>query len=987
MLRLAARAYVWLPPVMIAAVPSVACAQVHLAGADDVVASFRRDDEGWHWAAYSDTQSGRQWEIAGPEFSLQTLDGRRVNLGDLHYSREETDDAAKPSMVRLEADLDAPPVTIRREFSFCADGRTLRARTFLKSRGDPVTIQRVGLLELRVPGQVFRLMGPGSVSSPVFGDGIFAGIEHPSAWCQVDGDTFYLAQHSNTEVGSDWTELPSAVFGSVAQRHLRAGPGDEPLRAAFLEYLDTVRVKPADIHVHYNNWWTMPVPFSEEDVLANIAALRAGLYDKTGFFFDSYALDMGWSDSHSVWQVNAHDYPEGFRRISNTLREMGGSMGLWISPSSLYPPALDNKWLQSEGYEVTPNSWMGLNACLARGGRYQTVFLQAALKHARGARLGHMKFDGLVQTCDDPSHGHPVGEESRLSIAEGLMEVLDDLRARNPGIALEPTCLGYYPSPWWLMHTPFVIGPFGDDCPRGRCPAPEWLESLTTGREIENLKGRDAFLMPADALECFDIILQCPGDIQNHAVMAVGRGHWFVSCYINPKYMDDDEWAFFADLMRWARANRESLRNPMPFGGDPARGEAYGYWFRNDGRWLYCVRNPWIEEADLKLPGVAPGPWTARKLYPGRDVLRPASAAGEMPTVHLGPYETAFVEAVPTADHPRPSARREPAVEWRRTAGGGFRKLEFEPEPAGIGRSWTSAYGDADSVLTFNVAGKLSVGGAKSCELCVLSEGPAGAAGASCTITVDGEPAPLTASSSDAAFAATGRPQDDQWKWFLVPLTPGAHELSVTLEVPSAETRCGVFLRGTVPVGEDNGLKPIAQPSFPLYRPGTRSWSYTLAPMRSAPADIPTETVKRIVERIDGIFLDSLDWVEATAGWGETRKRTSIMGTPMLIGGQRFTRGIGAHAASRVVYDLPEGYSTFAAEIGCDCEVQAGTVIFVIEGDGKELYRSQVLRCGDAPVEVRVPISGVKRLVLIAEDAGDGISADHADWANARLLR
>ena len=159
------------------------------------------------------------------------------------------------------------------------------------------------------------------------------------------------------------------------------------------------------------------------------------------------------------------------------------------------------------------------------------------------------------------------------------MEVFDRLRALNPDMALEPTCFGYQPSPWWLMHVPYIIGPFGDDSPYGRGPAPDYLESMTTAREIKNLRGRGSFLMPSAALQCFDIIVQCPGAFQNHAAMAVGRGRWFISSYINPKFMDEAAWRFFADLMRWARHNREFLREPLPFGGNPERRQAYGYAF------------------------------------------------------------------------------------------------------------------------------------------------------------------------------------------------------------------------------------------------------------------------------------------------------------------------------------------------------------------------------------------------------------------------
>ncbi len=107
----------------------------------------------------------------------------------------------------------------------------------------------------------------------------------------------------------------------------------------------------------------------------------------------------------------------------------------------------------------------------------------------------------------------------------------------------------------------------------------------------------------------------------------------------------------------------------------------------------------------------------------------------------------------------------------------------------------------------------------------------------------------------------------------------------------------------------------------------------------------------------------------------------------MTLGGKAFARGIGAHATSRIVYALPLGYTTFAATIGKDQEVPSGSVVFVVEADGKEVFRSGVFRNDTPAQQISIPIIGVKRLGLIVEDAGDNIMADHADWAEARLLR
>jgi len=955
---------------------------VVLRGNAGVEAIFEAGDSGWHWVAYQDTAADRRWEISGRHIEVQPLDKEAASVGVVSFGRIASSDTE----ITLEADLPGLLVTVRRTYSFCSDGRTLRIQTTLRAPGEAIIIRRIALLDVTVSGETPKLTGSPNVSHPVFGERFFAGIEHPSAECMVEGSRLSLAQSPYTRVGQEWVEFPPAVFGSASDEDV-ATAGEEGLRRAFIRYLDTVRVKPDDMHVHYNDWWTAPIPSSEDFVLQNIAQLRQGLHETTGFFFDSYALDMGWSNPYSVWEIDEQYFPEGFGPIQAMLTDAGSGLGLWVSPSSLYAEGLDNAWLETAGYEVTPNATYGLNACLARGGKYQTALKQAVLKHVRNTELRHVKFDGFIPSCHMESHGHPTGTESYLPIVEGLMDVFDAIRALDPAIALEPTCFGYDASPWWLMHTPFIIGPFGDDSPKGRVPCPEWIESMTTVRDIKNLEGRDAFLMPSTALQCFDIVVQCPGAIQNHAVMAIGRGRWFISSYINPKFMDAGEWRFFADLMAWARANRRFLQEPVPVGGDPAKREAYGYAFTHPKRAFYCLRNPWIAETELTLADTLDAPREVRMLYPRRQTLARPRAGEPTPPIHLGPYETRFIEIVPCADselHGQPGPQQAVSVSWQPSKGPVLTRLTFEDEPP-LGATWSNPDGEALSVMTFALTGDLEVRGASSAELLVLCEGQSiQAAFPELELTIDDAVPKTTASRSVGAFHAGGHHKED-WVWYSAPIASGRRQVALKVRAPAPGAKFGVFVRGDAALAESPPFVGSG-PAFPQYRPQTKRWSRTVVPVTS---DVAANTVsaRRSVVPIDGVYLDTLPWREATSGWWEVRRNRSVKGEAMTMGGRLFHRGIGAHSRSRVVFDLPQGYSTFAATIGCDQKALAGTVVFVIYGDDKEIFRSPIFRATTAPMDIRVPIEDVRELALILEDGGDRINADHGNWANAQLLR
>lgn len=117
--------------------------------------------------------------------------------------------------------------------------------------------------------------------------------------------------------------------------------------------------------------------------------------------------------------------------------------------------------------------------------------------------------------------------------------------------------------------------------------------------------------------------------------------------------------------------------------------------------------------------------------------------------------------------------------------------------------------------------------------------------------------------------------------------------------------------------------------------------------------------------------------------------RQSVMQTPLQILDKKYTRGIGTYATSEIIVRLPRPAKSFQAEIGIDNNPQTnktlGTAIFVIEANGKELYRSEVMKGSSVPVKAKVDLKGAKTFILRALDAGDGPEYDEADWADASV--
>jgi alpha-galactosidase len=120
----------------------------------------------------------------------------------------------------------------------------------------------------------------------------------------------------------------------------------------------------------------------------------------------------------------------------------------------------------------------------------------------------------------------------------------------------------------------------------------------------------------------------------------------------------------------------------------------------------------------------------------------------------------------------------------------------------------------------------------------------------------------------------------------------------------------------------------------------------------------------------------------------------SCMETPLRIGSKPFEHGLGTHARSEIVVEVPPRARSFEAMVGVDHNDDTagvrGSVAFVVcdGGDGgQELFHSRVLTGRDEAAPVRIALTdGMRSLRLIVDTTPDGPSCDQADWADARFV-
>lgn len=142
-------------------------------------------------------------------------------------------------------------------------------------------------------------------------------------------------------------------------------------------------------------------------------------------------------------------------------------------------------------------------------------------------------------------------------------------------------------------------------------------------------------------------------------------------------------------------------------------------------------------------------------------------------------------------------------------------------------------------------------------------------------------------------------------------------------------------------------------------------------------------------------YLSDVAACSSSNGWGPVEMDKSNGengagdGTTLKIRGTSFSKGIGTHANSTIIYRLNNNFGRFISSIGIDDEVASAsagtTVIFKVYKDNQLTYTSGTLNKNSSIVKINLDVAGVNELKLEVNDAGDNNFADHADWANARL--
>lgn len=603
-------------------------------------------------AAFDNRVTGAAHALAGELFQLKLRDGSPLAASTMHVNeriaceRLSAEPAAARGVARhagfaLHASLRDQRTGLLIEWRLILrdSGNYVREEIQLKPVHD-LDVAAVSLIDLDLEGATVA----GTVDgSPVVADERFFGFEHPMAVASV------LAGHATATLKR---VLPlragvgvgySAVFG--------AAPAGQT-RRAFMAYLENERAHPFRTFLHYNSWYDIGyfTPYSQDDALRVINAYGEQLVRKRGVRMDSFLFDDGWDDTSRLWQFHA-GFPQGFAPLREAAARYGAAPGIWLSPWGGYGPPRKARLLtaQAGGYEVDDQG-LALS-----GPKYYPLFRRSTLELLRNYGINQFKLDGT----GSPDKVTPGSEfDSDFSAA---MSLIADLRAAQPELFINLTT-GTWPSPFWLRSADSIWRGGDDHAFAGEgSDRQRWM----TYRDADTYGGivRQGQLFPLNSVMLHGIIyarhargLEAdPGsDFADECWSYFASGTGLQEMYISPDLLTAQNWDDLAAAARWARERAPILRDSEWIGGDPARGNIYGWASWSPQRAVIALRNPAGHaqslqldlSAALELPAGASRSWrvTSPRAAPGAPKHWSAAA---LVTVMLKPFEFQLWELQP----------------------------------------------------------------------------------------------------------------------------------------------------------------------------------------------------------------------------------------------------------------------------------------------------------------------------------------------------
>lgn len=431
----------------------------------------------------------------------------------------------------------------------------------------------------------------GSPGQPIYIDDLFFGLEWPRSRNTFRGGILTCSHSPAWDVKAGFRSK-SAVWG--------AAPHGEVANWFIEGYVPTIRISPSRPILVYNSWYDIRGA-KLKAYEKTIAGFRDKLVKKHGVTLESFVVDDGWQNKDSIYETL---FPDGFDKLRKTVEQElpGCNLGLWM-PIGGGGSALTREWGLEHGYEVADfdkNAGRFGSYCLL--GEKYTATLKNRLKYfISELNVNYFKHDFNKFTCHNAGHGHRVtGGAAEESQIEGMFRWMRYMKGLNKNVFLNYTS-GMNLSPWWLMGCDCVW--FGGDDLSFAGIGPQREREITyRAQRMRRDFGPRHDQFPTNAIMTHGIIKgrYALGETnrpieewQRDVLMYFGRGVMMWELYLTPELLTDEEWAFLAKTIKWARQNADVLAHTTRFIlGDATKLEPYGYAHSKEDHCILFMRNP-----------------------------------------------------------------------------------------------------------------------------------------------------------------------------------------------------------------------------------------------------------------------------------------------------------------------------------------------------------------------------------------------------------
>jgi len=618
---------------------------------DALAITWSLDTAGIRLSRITDLRLGRVVEYTGELFVVRLADGTA-------YAASQFKTEGEPRVTRVR------PMPNAAGFSQALPGRQVEVH--LRSRDDLFSVtwrailhdgesyvrqvvdicsksgcQVAALAWMTEPLPEASVMGSVDGSPAVAGSFYYA-IENPNAACQA-----LPLLPRNAPLRKDETWTVSFVIGV-------SPPGQ--LRRAFLFYIERERAHPYRPFLHYNSWYDIawePFALNEANCLEAVRLWGERFIKPYGVVMDALVFDDGWDDPNSLWAFH-RGFPNGFAPLARAAREYQTHLGVWLSPFGGYgePKNRRLEFGAEQGFETNRAGFS------LAGPKYYEAFKKSCLRMMREYGVNHFKFDGIANGM------YANGSAEYLFDTEAMRRLMVELRREDPDVFINLTT-GSWPSPFWLRFADSLWRQGDDMGLSGKGSKQQQWITYRDQEVFRNIVGKGP-LFPLNSLMNQGVAYSRQGTAGNPSFNSAGfkedvlsffgSGTSLQELYVQADKLNSADWEILAQAAKWSRQHADVLADVHWVGGDPSKGQVYGYAAWNRRKGIVTLRNPDDRAQEYRLV-----PATAFELpvkylqkfrlsapfYSSFEGNGRAIGSNEGIPVHLAPFEILILEAAP----------------------------------------------------------------------------------------------------------------------------------------------------------------------------------------------------------------------------------------------------------------------------------------------------------------------------------------------------